>query len=162
MKKILLFIVLFLLSGCCPDENIGLKATWLGRAGNDYLEIWLPFYISHGSMGMDFLYFRREIPFTHNTEINVYNALNELLKGPNDEEKQKGATSLVRNSNIIDLKIKNGTARVNFSKEFAPAGGTLAVWQCRIAVEEVLRQFQGIRKAEIFIEGIPAIESLQP
>jgi hypothetical protein len=46
-------------------------------------------------------------------------------------------------------------------KDFEVAGGGLAVWECRIAVEEVLRQF-GIRKLEIFVEGIPAIESLQP
>lgn len=143
-------------------QSIGLVASERGRAGNDYLEIWLPFHISHNSMSMDFLYFRREIPLTDNTEMNAYNALNELLKGPNDEEKKKGATSLVRNSNIIDLKIKNGTARVNFSKEFAPPGGSLAVWQCRTTVEEVLRQFPQIREVEIFIEGIPAIESLQP
>lgn len=144
-------------------QRIGLNAGECSRKGVDYLEIWLPFGLAQSDyMGMDFLYFRREIPFTDNTEINAYNVLNELLKGPTEEEKQKGAFPLVRNSRILDLKIRKGTAKVNFSKEFAPPGGTLAVWQCRIAVEEVLRQFSGIRKVEIFIEGIPAIESLQP
>jgi hypothetical protein len=157
-----LFVIALLLSGCCSVQRIGLNTGECSRKGVDYLEIWLPFGIPHSSMGMDFLYFRREIPFTHNTEINAYNALNELLKGPNDEEKQKGASSLVRNSRILDLKIRKGKAKVNFSKEFAPPGGSLAVWQCRIAVEEVLRQFPAIKKVEIFIEGIPAIESLQP
>ncbi len=161
-KIILAIILIFFLTGCCSVQKIGLNASELNRKGRDYLEVWIPFGIPHNSMGMDFLYFRREIPFTHNTEINVYNALTELLKGPNDEEKKKGASSLVRNSNIIDLKIKKGTVKVNFSKEFAPAGGSLAVWQCRTAVEEVLRQFPEIRKVEIFIEGIPASESLQP
>lgn len=107
------------------------------------------------------MYFRREIPFTHNTEINVYNALNELFKGPNEEEKKRGAYSLVDEARILDLKIQKGKARLNFSKEFAPAGGSLAVWHSRIAVEEVLRQFS-VREIEIFVEGIPAIESLQP
>lgn len=163
MKRFIIFILtLFSLTGCCHVQRIGLNASELNRKGRDYFEIWLPFYVSHGSMGKDFLYFRREIPFTHNTEVNAYSALNELLKGPNEEEKKKGASSLVRNSNIIDLKIRKGTVRVNFSKEFAPPGGSLAVWQCRIAVEEVLRQFPEIRKVEIFIEGVPAIESLQP
>ncbi len=164
MKKsfLLLLVIVLLLSGCCSMQRIGLNAGECSRKGVDYLEIWLPFGIPNSSMGMDFLYFRREIPFTDNTEINAYNALNELLKGPNDEEKKKGASPLVKNSRILDLKIRRGKAKVNFSKEFAPAGGSLAVWQSRIAVEEVLRQFPCIKHVEIFIEGIPAIESLQP
>ncbi len=164
MKKIFLLIPLFILviSGCCSVQRIGLNAGEFSRKGNNYLEVWIPFYVSHDSMGMDFLYFRREIPFTHNTEVNAYNALDELLKGPTEKERQKGASPLVGNSRILSLKIRNGTAKVNFSKEFAPPGGTLAVWQCRIAVEEVLRQFPEIRKVEIFIESVPAIESLQP
>ncbi len=157
------FIVLFFLSGCCTVQRIGLNAEERSRKGIDYLEIWLPFYVSHDSMGKDFLYFRREIPFTHNTDINAYNALNELLKGPNESEKEKGAHSLVKKeARILDLKIREDRARVNFSKEFAPAGGTLAVWQCRIAVEEVLRQFPEIKKVEILVEGVPSSESLQP
>lgn len=150
------------MSGCCTDESIGLKATWLKRAGNDYFEIWLPFGTPNSSMGMDFLYFRREIPFTDNREINAYNALNELLKGPTEDEEHKGAYPLVKESRIISLKIKKGKAIINFSKDFAPPGGSLAVWQCRTAVEEVLRQFPGIKKVEILIEGVPASESLQP
>lgn len=161
MKKLILIVVLFLLSGCCPDESIGLKASWLKKAGSDYLEVWIPFGIPHDAMDKDFLYFRREIPCSRDIETNARNALDELLKGPNEAEKQKGAYSLVKESKILDLKIKKGKAIINFSKEFAPAGGSHAVWECRIAVEEVLRQF-GIRKLEIFIEGRPAIESLQP
>ncbi len=38
---------------------------------------------------------------------------------------------------------------------------TLIDYPSRIAVEEVLRQFE-IRKLEIFVEGRPASESLQP
>lgn len=161
MKKFILIIILFLLSGCCPDESIGLKATWLKRAGNDYLEVWIPFYVPHGSMGKDFLYFIREIPYNRNIETNVRNALDELLKGPTEAEKEKDAYSLVKKAKILGLKIKREKAVINFSKEFAPAGGSHAIWECRIAVEEVLRQFS-IRKLEIFIEGRPAIESLQP
>lgn len=113
-------------------------------------------------MAMDFLYFRKEIPFTNNTEINAYNALNELLRGPDEEEKQIGAIPLVNEARILDLKIRKEKARVNFSKEFAPTGGSLAVWHCHKAVGEVLRQFPQIEEVELFVEGIPAIESLQP
>jgi len=161
MRKLVLFLVLFLLSGCCPEQSIGLKASWLKRAGNDYLEIWLPFYIAHDAMGMDFLYFRREISYSRNREENVRNALDELLKGPTEAEKEKGAYSLVKPARILGLNIKREKAIINFSQEFAPAGGSHAIWECRIAVEEVLRQF-GIRELEIFVEGRPAIESLQP
>lgn len=161
MKKIVLPILIFLLSGCCPDESIGLKASWLNRAGKEYLEVWIPFGIPHDYMAKDFLYFRREIPRSRNIEENVRNALDELLKGPNESEKEKGAYPLVKQSRILGLKINKGKAVINFSQDFAPAGGSLAVWQCRIAVEEVLRQFS-VRKLDIFVEGVPAIESLQP
>jgi len=162
MKKLFLFFIfIFLLSGCCTYESIGLKASSLSRKSQDYLEVWIPFGISHDYMAKDFLYFRREIPYGRNREENIRNALNELLKGPTEAEKQKGAYSLLKPSRIFDLKIKKEKAVINFSQEFAPAGGSLAVWQCTIAVEEVLRQF-GIRKLEIFVEGKPAIESLQP
>jgi G:T-mismatch repair DNA endonuclease (very short patch repair protein) len=48
-----------------------------------------------------------------------------------------------------------------FLTGICPAGGSHTVWECRIAVEEILRQF-GMRKLEIFVEGRSAIESLQP
>jgi hypothetical protein len=157
------FLILFLLSGCCSvNESIGLKASWLRRQGKDCLEVWLPFYFPNDYMAKDFMYFRREIPYSKNTEENVRNALNELLKGPTEAEKQKGAYALVNESRILDLKIKKSRVRINFSKEFAPPGGSHAIWQCNIAVEEVLRQFPGIKKVEISVEGIPASESLQP
>jgi hypothetical protein len=154
---------LFFLSGCCHLQSIGLRANEFNKEGKDYLEVWLPFGMAKADyMNMDLLHFRREIPFTHNTEINAYNALNELFKGPNEQESKKGAVPWVnRETRILDLKIKRGKAKVNFSREFAPAGGTLAIWQCTTAVEEVLRQFS-IRDVEIFVEGVPAIESLQP
>lgn len=162
MKKLFLFLTfILLLSGCCPEQSIGLKASWLKRAGKDYLEVWIPFGVPHDSMGKDFLYFRREIPYSKNTEENVRNALDELLKGPTETEKEKGAYSLVKGSRVLDLKIKRGKAVINFSQEFAPAGGSHAIWECRIAVEEVLRQFS-VRKLEILVEGRPASESLQP
>lgn len=161
MKTIVLLIAVFLLSGFCAGESIGLKASWLGRDRKDYLEVWIPFGVPHDYMAKDFLYFRREIPYSRNLEENVRNALNQLLKGPNDSEKEKGAFSLVRQSRILDLRIKKGKVVINFSEEFAPPGGSLAVWSCRIAVEEVLRQFS-VRELEILVEGIPASESLQP
>lgn len=163
MKKLLLLILVLILviSGCCPDESIGLKASWLKRTGNEYLEVWIPFGIPHDYMAKDFLYFRREIPRGRNIEENVRNALDELLKGPTETEKEKGAYPLARQAKILDLKINQGKAVINFSQEFPPAGGSHAVWECRIAVEEVLRQFS-IRKLEIFVEGVPASESLQP
>jgi len=161
MKKLTFFMIFLLISGCCTYESIGLKASSLNRESQDYLEVWIPFGISHDYMAKDFLYFRREIPYGRNREENIRNALNELLKGTTDSEKQKGAYSLVKQSRVLDLKIKREKAVINFSQEFAPAGGSHAVWESRIVVEEVLRQF-GIKRLEIFVDGKPAIESLQP
>lgn len=90
------------------------------------------------------------------------NALEVLLQGPDEEDSGRGFTSLVKKARLIDLRIKHGTAIVTFSREFQPAGGSTAVWHARTAVHELLRQFQGIRKVKILIEGVSEEEVLQP
>lgn len=90
------------------------------------------------------------------------NALEVLLQGPAEEDQKRGLVSLVRKARVLDVKVRRGIAIVNLSKEFAPAGGSTAVWHARTAVHELFRQFPEIRSVKIRIEGIPEEESLQP
>ncbi|MBI5614246.1 GerMN domain-containing protein [Candidatus Gottesmanbacteria bacterium] len=90
------------------------------------------------------------------------NALERLLQGPDAEDQKRGLVSLVRKAQVLDVKIRRGVAVVNLSKEFAPAGGSTAVWHARMAVHELVRQFPGIREVKIFVEGVSEEEVLQP
>ena len=151
------------LTSCSHLPKPGLAIEPFTRQSREYFAVWIPFGLAdYGWSGQDFLYFRREIPYSGILELDAGNALMQLLNGPSDEEQAKGAVRLVKPAGILGLTIKNGKAQANFTQEFAPAGGSLAVWQCQKAVGEVLRQFPEIEEAELLIEGVPAIESLQP
>jgi hypothetical protein len=141
---------------------MGLQAEKVSIAKKDFIEIWIPFRIESDCLGKNLVYFMRRIPLSSKTADNIRSALTELLNGPNESEKEKGAIPLVNEAKILSVRIKWRAAIVDFSKEFAPAGGSLAIWHSHIAVEEILRQFPEIKKVDILIEGIPAIESLQP
>ena len=163
MMGLFVSLLCFALTSCSHLPKPGLTAELVTSQGRDYLAIWIPFGLSdYGWSGQDFLYFRREIPYSGILELDAGKALMQLLDGPTEEEKAKGAVSLVRHGEILGLTIKKGRAQADFTQEFAPPGGSLAVWQCHKAVGEVLRQFPEIREVELLVEGVPAIESLQP
>ena len=161
--SLLVGFICLALTSCSHLQKPGLGIEPFTRQGKDYLAVWIPFRLTdYGWSGQDFLYFRREVPYSGILELDAGNALMQLLDGPSDEEQAKGAIRLVKPAGILGLTIKKGKAQANFTQEFAPAGGSLAVWQCHKAVGEVLRQFPEIRGVELLVEGVPAIESLQP
>ena len=154
---------LLVLTSCSHLQKPGLGIEPFTRQGKEYCAVWIPFGLAdYGWSGQDFLYFRREIPYSGILELDAGNALMQLLDGPSEEEMAKGAVSLVKPAGILGLTIKEGKAQADFTQEFAPAGGSLAVWQCWKAVEEVLRQFPEVSEVALLVEGVPAIESLQP
>ena len=160
---LLVSFICLALTSCSHIPKPGLGIEPFTRQGREYFAVWIPFGLAeYGWSGQDFLYFRREISYSGILEVDAGNALMQLLDGPSDEERAKGAVSLVKPAGILGLTIKKGKAQANFTQEFAPAGGSLAVWQCQKAVEEVLRQFPEIREVELLVEGVPATESLQP
>ena len=122
--------------------------------------VWIPYGLKDSID--DFALVSKCIPYSENQEIFTRNALERLLAGPDEEDGKRGFTSLVKKARLLDLRIKHGIAIVNFSKEFAPAGGSTAVWHAKTAVHELLRQFPGIRKVKIQIEGIEEEDVLQP
>lgn len=93
-------------------------------------------------------------------------ALEELLKGPTPEEEAQGySTSILPEwgVKILSLEIKDGVAFVDFSKELQSyGGGSARVTAICQQIMKTLLQFAEVKNVELFVEGVPAIESLQP
>lgn len=89
------------------------------------------------------------------TQTVAQAALEELLKGPTAEEKEKGFfTSINPNVKINSIKIKDNTAFVDFDEalEFQ-VGGSCRVSAIRAQITETLKQFPTIKNVIISING---------
>lgn len=86
-------------------------------------------------------------------------ALEALLKGPTPEEMGRGFDGLASADqfSIGSLKIKDGTARVNFvvSKTWAGFPGDTAPIRFKKAVELTLKQFPNVRRVIVTLNGDP-------
>ena len=144
-NKIPVFLIFCIfLSSCSLKQNhIGLEAGRMFSANSSCSAVWIPYGLKDSID--DFALVSKCIPYSEDQEIFMRNALEKLLAGPDEEDSKRGFTSLVRKARLLDLRIKHGTAVVTFSKEFAPAGGSTAVWHARTAVHELLKQFSGIK-----------------
>ena len=82
-------------------------------------------------------------------------ALEELIKGPTEEEKAEGYVSEINpNAKILGLSIEDGVARVDFSKELEEGvAGSCKVESIRAQIEETLKQFDNIDSVVISVEG---------
>jgi hypothetical protein len=82
-------------------------------------------------------------------------ALEELLKGPTEEEKSRGfLTSVNPGVRLQSLDISNGVARVDFSRELDEnVGGSCRVEAIRAQIEETLKQFPTVQEVVISIDG---------
>jgi spore germination protein GerM len=86
-------------------------------------------------------------------------AIVALLNGPNAEERSRGFDGLASASDfrIGSLKIKDGTARINFvaSRTWAGFPGDTAPIRFKKAVELTLAQFPNVRRAIVTLNGDP-------
>ena len=85
-----------------------------------------------------------------NADVNT--AVLELAKGPSAMSPLERA--LPAGCGLIDVQVKDGTAKVNFTREFADLventdGGRLALK----ALVLTCTQFEGIERVEILVEG---------
>lgn len=88
------------------------------------------------------------------SQPDVNTAVLELVKGPGAQCPLEGA--LPAGCGLIDVKVENGVAKVNFTSEFAKLvensdGGRLALK----ALVLTCTQFEGINDVEIYVEGEP-------
>jgi len=94
----------------------------------------------------------REIP---KTEAIARAALEELLKGPTEEEKTAGfITNINSGVKIQRLTIENGTAKVDFDEQLEyQVGGSCRVAAISAQIRETLKQFSTVQEVVISING---------
>ncbi len=82
-------------------------------------------------------------------------ALEELLKGPTQPEKDQGYfTSINDNVKIQSLTIENGTAKVDFDPQLEYAvGGSCRVAAIRSQITQALKQFPTVNEVIVSIDG---------
>lgn len=96
--------------------------------------------------------FKRIMP---KTQAVARVALEELLKGPTEEEKAQGFyTSINPGVKIQSLKIENGIAYVDFDEQLEyQMGGSCRVLAIRSQITETLKQFSTVNDVVISIDG---------
>jgi len=89
------------------------------------------------------------------TEAVARAALEELLKGPTQEEKAQGYYSNINPGvKIQSLTIDaNGTAKADFSSELETTGGSCRVTEIRSEINFTLKQFPTVKNVIISING---------
>lgn len=94
----------------------------------------------------------RQIPKTQGV---ARAALEELFKGPTDEEKKQGySTSIPSGVKIQSLNIENATAKIDFDEQLDfQVGGSCRVAAIRSQITETLKQFPTIKTVIISING---------
>lgn len=90
-------------------------------------------------------------------------AIEELLKGPTQEEKDKNYfTSINDGVKLNSLTIENGVAKVDFDKQMQyQLGGSCRVSAIRSQIENTLKQFPTVQSVIISVDG-NVEEALQP
>ncbi|AKM78401.1 TPA: hypothetical protein DDZ49_01040 [Candidatus Wolfebacteria bacterium] len=94
----------------------------------------------------------REIPWTEGIGRA---AIEELLKGPNEQDKESDYfTNISPNVQINSLIIENGTARIDFTENLERnVGGSCRVTAIRAQIINTLKQFSTIREVIVSING---------
>lgn len=87
-------------------------------------------------------------------------AMKELLKGANEEEQNRNLASFITGLEFVSARVRNKTAQINFrftDEEIAEEsweGGGFDYANFVKAVEQTARQFAGIERVSICVNGI--------
>jgi len=95
---------------------------------------------------------KREIP---KTQAVARAAIEELLKGPTDKEKQEGYSTVINDEvKVQSLVIDKGIAKIDFNKQLEfQVGGSCRVSAIAHQITETLKQFPTIKDVIISIDG---------
>lgn len=81
-------------------------------------------------------------------------ALDLLLAGPTDEEKEAGYFSAIpKGVTLKSIVIEKNIARADFAKANWPTGGSCLVSAVRSEIENTLKQFATVKEVSISVEG---------
>ena len=95
----------------------------------------------------------------------VQAALNDMLQGPNEAEKEKGFTTAIpAGTKLQAYSVSGGRATADFSKEILNYGGGSARVQAIVSQVDntVLNNDKTVSAVDITVDGVPAEEVLQP
>lgn len=96
------------------------------------------------------------------TDDLAWASLEQLLKGPTDQEKQQHYFSSINSDVVINsLTIENGIAKVDFNKRIEEGGGSCWVTSIRTEITQTLMQFPEVKEVVISVEG-RVDDALQP
>ncbi|OGM90951.1 hypothetical protein A2755_02000 [Candidatus Wolfebacteria bacterium RIFCSPHIGHO2_01_FULL_48_22] len=94
---------------------------------------------------------QRVIPYTQSVGTA---AIGELLLGPIDKEPGLDYyTNIPTGTKLNSLRIEQGTAYADFSKELEPGGGSCRIAAIRAQIDRTLKQFPTVRNVVISING---------
>ena len=81
-------------------------------------------------------------------------ALRELLAGPSSSDREAGyATELPRGVELLGIRITNGVAVANFSRQLRSSAGACRAEAIRAQIERTLFQFPSVQSVVIQVEG---------
>jgi hypothetical protein len=91
-------------------------------------------------------------------------ALDELLKGPTDDEKlQKYSTAINTGVTVKSVTVVDGVAKADFDSQLGyQVGGSCKVGLIRLQIEQTLKQFPTVKDVQISINGVSGDTILQP
>lgn len=95
-------------------------------------------------------------------------ALKELLKGANEEEQNRNLASFITGLEFVSARIRNKTAQINFKftdeeiVEESWEGGGFDHANFVKAVEQTARQFAGVERVSICVNGIENYTDFDP
>ncbi|MCX8082044.1 MAG: GerMN domain-containing protein [bacterium] len=97
---------------------------------------------------------KRSISKAGDLETKIKMAIELLLQGPDDSEKQQGLnTAMPENASIINVKVEGGIAFIDFSKEIEQGGGTMLMTDRLAQIVYTATQFPPVEKVRILING---------
>jgi germination protein M len=95
----------------------------------------------------------RQVP---QTEAVGTAAVEALLAGPTDEERDLGLTSTVPDgTRLLGLTVADGTATVDLSREFESGGGSLSMTARLAQITFTLTQFPTVERVWLAVQGEP-------
>jgi spore germination protein GerM len=82
-------------------------------------------------------------------------ALEAMIRGPTPAEVEQGYTTAIPfTARVLDVKNQEGVVTVNLSAGSFPAAGSPNVGLARGQIERTLRQFPGVSRVVIQVEGV--------
>ncbi len=152
LKNIILFILVLilssvLLSGC--SQSTTSKESSLGEKSVSEMEVvvYYPIYLDKKG---DFLV--REVHKVPEDEEKEKAALTELFRG--NPKTKKAYAVIPRNTTILSLKIKNGLATIDLSREiFNHDSGAIGESLGISSIVNTLTEFANIKKVKFKVEG---------